>query len=199
MTIDTMTTPAHRKLSSAETAKVISVLTDAFADDPVIRWMYSGDETYRSAFPRFLRAFGGPAFDEGTVFLERDRRAGAMWIAPGSAPDDLAIQQCLLDTVAEDRQGDLFEVFGAMEAAHPRFQHWYLPWFGTDAAWQSQGVGGSFLERCLEFVDASHLPAYLETPNPRNIPFYERHGFRVIGQAQHGDCPPVGFMLREAR
>jgi hypothetical protein len=48
-------------------------------------------------------------------------------------------------------------------------------------------------------VDASHLPAYLETPNPRTVPFYERHGFEVTAVSQAGTCPPVTSMLRESR
>jgi len=55
------------------------------------------------------------------------------------------------------------------------------------------------MEYCLGVVDASHLPAYLETPNPRNVSFYERHGFAVTGDAQSGTCPPVVFMSRAAR
>jgi hypothetical protein len=55
------------------------------------------------------------------------------------------------------------------------------------------------MERCLEVVDASQLPAYLETPNPRTISFYARHGFEVTGVAQSGSCPPVTSMLRPAQ
>ena len=51
------------------------------------------------------------------------------------------------------------------------------------------------MKACLRVVDESHLPAYRETPNPRTISFYERHGFEVIGDAQAGACPPVVFML----
>lgn len=29
-----------------------------------------------------------------------------------------------------------------------------------------------------------HLPAYLDSPNPRNVSFYERHGFVVTGEAR---------------
>jgi hypothetical protein len=47
-------------------------------------------------------------------------------------------------------------------------------------------------------VDAHQLPAYLETPNPRNITFYERHGFEVTGRAIAGEFPPVTFMMRRA-
>lgn len=74
-----------------------------------------------------------------------------------------------------------------------------LKWFGVDAALQGRGLGGQLMKACLGVVDASHLPAYLETPNPRNISFYERHGFEVTGEAQAGACPPVVFMLRTSR
>jgi ribosomal protein S18 acetylase RimI-like enzyme len=69
----------------------------------------------------------------------------------------------------------------------------------VDTALQGRGLGGQLIEPCLEIIDASYLPAYLETPNPRSIAFYERHGFEVTGEAQAGACPPVAFMLRAAR
>jgi ribosomal protein S18 acetylase RimI-like enzyme len=86
-----------------------------------------------------------------------------------------------------------------MDEAHPTFAHWYLPWFGVDPALQGVGLGGELMEQCLRIVDQDHLPVYLETPNPRSLPFYERQGFAVTGRAQAGACPPVTSMLRAAR
>jgi predicted GNAT family N-acyltransferase len=40
-------------------------------------------------------------------------------------------------------------------------------------------LGGRLLTHCLTKVDADHVPAFLETPNPRTVPFYQRHGFEV--------------------
>jgi hypothetical protein len=86
-----------------------------------------------------------------------------------------------------------------MDAAHPTYPHWYLPWFGVDSVKQGKGTGGKLMERCLvETADADHLPAYLETPNPRSISFYERHGFKATGSAPVGGCPPITFMPRSA-
>jgi hypothetical protein len=42
------------------------------------------------------------------------------------------------------------------------------------------------------------MAAYLETPNPRTVPFYERQGFEVTGEAAAGSCPPVTTMVRPA-
>src|SRR5262249_21392664 len=88
---------------------------------------------------------------------------------------------------------------GERETAPPGSPHWSLPCFAVDIALQGKRLGSQLMEPCLQIVDASPLPAYLETPNPRTISFYERHGFEVTGDAQAGTCPPVTFMLRAAR
>ena len=86
-----------------------------------------------------------------------------------------------------------------MEAAHPTYPHWYLPWLAVAPAGQGLGRGGRLLAATLQKVDATHLPAYLETPNPRTVGLYERHGFVVTGQAQAGANPPLTLMTRLAR
>ena len=79
------------------------------------------------------------------------------------------------------------------------FEHWYLPWLGVLPDGQGSGLGGRLLEHGLGIVDQQHLPAYLETPNPRTIRFYERYGFEVTAESRSGSCPPVSSMLRDAR
>ena len=102
-------------------------------------------------------------------------------------------------SVAPEQQEDLFAVLEQMDGAHPTFSHWYLPWFGVDGARQGRGIGNELMLKCLEIVDQDQLPAYLESPNPRNVSFYERHGFDVTGRAQAGDSPPIISMLRPPR
>jgi len=82
---------------------------------------------------------------------------------------------------------------------------WRLGDFSAVALWLPPRVDPdgdaivAVLTKTVGPVDEDHLPAYLESPNPRNISFYERHGFEVTGQAQAGACPPIVFMLRAAR
>ena len=101
--------------------------------------------------------------------------------------------------MASEQHEDMFSVLEQMDPAHPTFEHWYLPWLGVVAGAQGEGLGGQLLEHGLARVDQSHLPAFLETPNPRTIAFYERQGFVVTAESQSGDCPVVTSMLREAR
>jgi GNAT superfamily N-acetyltransferase len=182
-----------------EQTMALATLTLAFAADPVERWLYPESERYLAYFPKFLAAFGGGAFDEQTVWKLGEFSAVALWLPPGTEPDGDAITSVLADSVAPGQHDDMFAVLSQMDQAHPTYPHWYLPWFGVDAAMQARGLGSQLMKLCLGIVDASSLPAYLETPNPRTIPFYERHGFEVTGAAQAGTCPPVTSMLRAAR
>jgi GNAT superfamily N-acetyltransferase len=176
--------------------RVIATLVSAFRADPVERWLFPESQEYLARFPEFVAAFGGKAFEQQTAWRLGDFDAVALWIPPGSEPDTDAIVDVLSQSVGAERHDDMFSVLEQMDAAHPTYPHWYLPWLGVDRAHQGTGLGGQLLEQCLAVVDADHLPAFLETPNPRTIPFYERHGFAVTSTARAGTCPPVTSMLR---
>lgn len=187
--------PVHQD----ERKRAFDTLVLAFAADPVIRWFYPEARDYLMHFPEFLAAFGGNAFAEGTVWRLGEFSAVALWLPPRADLDGDAIVAALTETVAPAKHVDTFSLLSQMDDAHPRFPHWYLAWFGVDRAMQGRGFGGEFMKHCLTIVDEDHLPVYLDSPNPRNISFYERHGFEVTGEARAGECPPVISMLRAAR
>jgi GNAT superfamily N-acetyltransferase len=182
-----------------DSARAYATLSLAFVTDPAERWLYPDAHQYLTHFPRFLAAFGGRAFDEKTAWRFRDFYSVALWLPPGAEPDGDAIVDVLTESVATDKHEQLFSIFQQMDATHPTYPHWYLPWFGVDPALQGQGVGSVLMTRCLAIVDDDHLPAYLESPNPRNISFYERHGFEVVAATRAGNAPVITMMLRTAR
>jgi GNAT superfamily N-acetyltransferase len=182
-----------------EQERVIATVVSAFISDPVERWLWRGAWQYLTHFPVFVTAFGSAAFAADAVCTLEDFAAVALWIPPGAAPDGDRIVTVLRDTVPAEQHADAFAVLEQMDRAHPRRAHWYLPWLAVDPRRQHAGLGSRLLERGLARVDADHLPAYLETPNPRTVPLYERHGFDVVGSWKAGACPPITSMLRAAR
>jgi GNAT superfamily N-acetyltransferase len=186
-------------VGESERERALDVLVLAFAADPVERFLFPEADRYITHFPQFLAAFGGAAFSTDTVWRLEDFSAVALWLPPGADPDNDAILAVIAESVNPERHEDLFSVAEQMQEAHPSFPHWYLPWFGVDPCLQGRGHGSELMKYCLAMVDNDHLPAYLETPNPRTIPFYERHGFEVTAEARAGACPPIVAMLRSAR
>lgn len=184
--------------ATADQARVIATLVSAFIADPVERWLYPESFAYLTQFPAFVAAFGGEAFDKQTVWGLDEFTAVAMWLPPAAEAHGDTIVAALSNSVSAQKHADTFAVLEQMDAAHPKHPHWYLPWLGVDCARQRAGLGSHLLKQCLVRVDADHSAAFLETPNPRTVPFYERHGFRVTSVSQAGACPPVTSMLRPA-
>ena len=107
----------------------VATIVAAFADDPVERWLYPEEAAYLEHFPRFVTAFAG----EAVVSSAEDFAAVAMWLPPGVEPDGDAITTVLAGTVDPAKHEDTFAVAEQMDAAHPRFAHWYLPWLAVRA------------------------------------------------------------------
>jgi GNAT superfamily N-acetyltransferase len=95
----------------------------------------------------------------------------------------------------------LVDMLSAAEKGHKNAisaPHWYLMILAVRPDKQGQGLGKKLLEHGLKRVDGDRLPAYLETSNKRNLPLYERFGFKVVhsGEFAKGGSPFWG-MLRE--
>jgi len=66
-----------------------------------------------------------------------------------------------------------------LHSQHARKDDVYLYIIAVAAEHRRKGVGGELLKRMLAGVTPGRR-VYLETSNPDNIPFYEKHGFRIL-------------------
>ena len=177
-------------------AAATSVITLAFASDPVARWTYPDPDQYLEHFPAFVRAFAGRSFTQGTAYLSPDGGGAALWLGPRIEPNEDELLGLIWSSTSDQVQKDLFPMLQQMEAFHPSEPHWYLPMIGVEPSRQGSGVGSALLQHTLATCDVDGLPAYLESTNPRNISLYERFGFEQIGVIRAGDAPPLFPMLR---
>jgi ribosomal protein S18 acetylase RimI-like enzyme len=181
--------------ASAEAAFATIIL--AFGTDPAARWSWPHPEDYLRNMPLLARAFGGKSFALGTADAIDGFAGVALWLPPGVAPDEEALGSLIERTAPASIQQDAAGVFEQMASFHPHEPHWYLPLIGVDPARQGQRLGDRLLAHALARCDADHLPAYLESSNPRNLSFYQRHGFEPLGKIQVGSSPTLVPMLRK--
>lgn len=83
-----------------------------------------------------------------------------------------------------------------MGSYHPSEPHWYLPLLGVDPVYHGKGLGSAVLKHATSKFDNENVLAYLESSSRRNIPLYERHGFKVLGTIQVKKFLPIVPMLR---
>ena len=79
---------------------------------------------------------------------------------------------------------------------HPEELHWYLWILGIDTSQQGRGLGVLLMEPVLARCDLDGIAAYLESSNPRNVPFYERQGFEVRSEFHPEGGPLITGMWR---
>lgn len=179
--------------------QIVDVITLAFSSDPVARWMYPTSQQYLEYFPNFIRLHGGKAFETGTAYYVDNFAAASLWLPPGFQSDENGLISLFESTVAPELQETLFGIFEQLGIFHPQEPHWFLPMIGTDPTRQEMGCGSVLLKHGLKACDRDNLPAYLESTNPRNIPLYERFGFKLLGKIQVGSAPPIFPMRRDPR
>jgi ribosomal protein S18 acetylase RimI-like enzyme len=179
-------------------SSLVATITAAFSTDPVARWVYPKAADYFRWFPNFIRAFAGPAIDDGSALYTSNYSGVALWLRPGAHPDEDALAKVVYETLPEERHAEMFELFEKMDAGHPAEDHWYLPMIGVDTYRQNLGIGSGLMKVALERSDREGLPAYLESSNPRNISLYLRCGFKSVGEIKAGGSPPLVRMLRRA-
>ena len=179
-------------------SSAISTIVLGFAADPMARWVWPDSSQYLRVMPQFVNAFGGRAFEYGTAYITEGAHAAALWLPPGVEPDEAEMGAVVEKSLRPQISEDIAAVQKGMAEHHPREPHWYLPLVAADPNWIGHGLGTSLMKHALRRCDEEGIAAYLESSNPRNISFYQRLGFRIVGEIQSGSSPVMTPMLRPA-
>ncbi len=196
-----------RSATSSDRAKLADALASAFSQDPLFTWMAGAgpnkplEPKLRVLFDTFLK------FDlereQHLVFADENDLGVAIWKAPNKwkmpTGDMLRALPSMLRAFGT-KAPRMIGAISAIEKVHPKEEHYYLEALGTRQDMQSKGVGSAVIRHMLDRCDAEGMPAYLESSNVRNVPFYARHGFEATGEIPVGKgAPTVTAMWREPR
>lgn len=195
-----MSLPKVRSVSGSSDHEVaINAITLGFVSDPVMRWAWPDPKAYLETMPKFSEAFGAKAFSNDTAHIVDEGKAAALWLPPGEQVDADPVVTVLTASMSSERLDEMLYILEEMENYHPDEDCWYLSIIAADANFMGQGLGAALMKHALREADEKGLPAYLESSNIRNVPFYERHGFEVMGEIQIGSSPIVRPMIRSPR
>jgi ribosomal protein S18 acetylase RimI-like enzyme len=188
-----------RIATAGDLSGICRALRRSFWDDPFMGYLLpDGVAGREKRMEGLMRMEAEPTIPEGTVFTSTDGDAAAIWKAPGKwkmGGTEMVKQLPLAMSVL---RGGLVRGLGAltmMEKKHPTEPHWYLAVLGTVPEAQGKGKGTSVMQPILDRCDDEGLPAYLESSKERNVPFYERHGFKVTEVIELPKGGPQGWLM----
>ncbi len=177
-----------RPATRTDTAALSRVLGRAFYEDPVMCWLLPDPQARRRKLHRLFAALtrhhhlsrGG--VEVAAAGSDAAIGAAALWDPPGRwqhtpAEELRAAPGMLLAFGTAVRRG--MRLTEMMKAHHPEEPHWYLAVIGSDPQVRGTGLGQALMASRLDRCDAEHAPAYLESSNEANVPYYQRFGFEV--------------------
>ncbi|NLU84014.1 GNAT family N-acetyltransferase [Rhodococcus sp. HNM0569] len=205
--------PETRPATHDEIPAVAAVLAEAFESDPVMAAMLPDPVTRTRRLGRLFATevrhhhFAGGGVD---IAVDGDGTIGgaAVWDPPGRWRQSAwagwrMLPQHIHALGARAVAGARID--RAFERAHPAEPHWYLSMIGTAGAARGGGFGKALLTSRLAVADGEGMPAYLESSNIANVPYYERFGFAPHGEidvvpARNGKPAVVAYaMWRDPR
>jgi len=195
--------PGVTAFTPAQWRPAVATLVSAFAEDPVAVHLFPDPAKRTPGMAHIFRMGLRYGQKYGWVDVVNSDGAVAVWIRPEyNTPNWIRM-------VGAGILATPFTVGGRATSRMLRFEHfisacrmrtvdgahWYLFCIGVRPDQQGQGLGAALIRHGLERVQAMGIPCYLETANARNLPFYQKNGFRVAGGKHLQDDGPGVWSL----
>ena len=174
-----------REIQKADVPHAAEALGKAYATNPAVLAAYGGNPTATLLFRIGIE--GSLKYLPGHIFVaELDGQVvGAMQITKWPAcsrPPSLKMMPSAWS--ATRGLGPLMRMVKMMRAwgkRDPKQPHWHLIILGVAPDFQGKGIGSRMMVFYCDIVDRDMIEAYHET-GPENVHFYERFGFKVVGE-----------------
>lgn len=170
---------------STQIKQVAKILTESFLDDPSFSFIFGDNSHQVSALNAFFEIFVTDAMQRGEITIAPDEQGACIWYPASVEIFNEQFEDTLgkiINTISEiageessKRFEKLIEKVGENE---PTQKHCEIFFIGLKPDARRKGIGKSLLKPILDYADINQVGCYLVSSNPRNISFYERHGFQ---------------------
>ena len=195
-----------RAANTQDVDECAGVLAAAFHPDPGTIVFIPDDQERAAILPGFFRTFVRAALSEdASIVVAGEPITGvASWFGPerhGPSPDAMGAHGfgAILERSGPDATGRLLEMLQEIEINHEQLAtepHMRLEFFGVTPAAQGTGIGTALIEHGHRRADELGIACYLETFTEHNVRYYERRGYRTVGEFNIGDGVRGYGMLR---
>src|ERR1019366_7785654 len=165
---------------------IVNILTNSFDDNKSVNYIIRQDKKRVDRIKNLMEYSFDMCYYFGEVFLSDDKKGCALILLPDKKKTNL--KSILLDmkliisciglsnvTKAMDREARIKKL-------QPTDLMYYLWFIGVDPKEQNRGIGSGLLGEIIKEGFSKGRPVYLETSTVKNIPWYEKFGFKIYNE-----------------
>jgi ribosomal protein S18 acetylase RimI-like enzyme len=169
---------------------ITDILTRSFIDNKSINYIIKQDEKREQR----IRGLMEYSFDIcnlfGDVFISDDRNGCALIVMPDR--NKVTIKSILfnikmvLSVIGLSNIKKVISRESAISKIHPGKSIYYLWFIGVQPSEQGRGIGSQLLNEIIQKGTSEKKTICLETSTIKNIPWYEKHGFKIYRELDFG-------------
>ena len=165
---------------------IVNILSSSFEDNKSVNYILKQDKKRVDRIKNLMEYSFDMCYYFGEVFLSDDKKGCALILLPDKKKTNL--KSILLDmkliisciglsnvTKAMDREARIKKL-------QPTDLMYYLWFIGVDPKEQNRGIGSGLLGEIIKEGFSKGRPVYLETSTVKNIPWYEKFGFKIYNE-----------------
>ena len=178
-----------RRVSEEEYEKAVEILTEAFFEDPMIKYVFKDRERkeIRRLYGVMTKAYA-PSSD---IYFDSEEPNGMIqWIDSEKEPGVMAWLRSGAMRMIGSPVSSLFrlmktgmEIFKTQKECM-KGHNLHLILLAVLPRKQGMGIGKKLMNLFIQEADSRGLPCYLETQNPSNLGYYESFGFSVVKEIE---------------
>lgn len=184
--------------SSDRLIQLASVFGRSFVVEPMLCWSLGDHGDLAQRFSRAFEYFLEGLIPLGMVWEAGNAEGAAVWVPPkgASAWQEAQTRDGRTEELTLDGGRRYSRFWEWVESKIPDEPLWHLDSVAVEPEARGRGIGTALIEHGLARARADRLGAVLETGNPRNVPYYEAFGFRVVDEAEAPDKGPCIWFMR---
>jgi ribosomal protein S18 acetylase RimI-like enzyme len=205
MTVMTQTAVPVSALERSQFAVAHQTLVDAFGQDPMVVYFFPRTSKRVAGCVQIFRVTLRHGLCGGVVDVVQGGQGVAIWLQSEYASLSLWSMWRLgfpaaglaLGFRASRRILQFMHELELRRKDSLAGPHWYLLNLAVRPELQGQGLGSTLLRYGLNRAQQQGRPCFLETSKAGNVPFYQRHGFRVVSEGRPSTGgPPVWSFVK---
>jgi ribosomal protein S18 acetylase RimI-like enzyme len=172
---------------------VIDILHKSFMENMSVNFVVKQDKKREARIKKLMEYsyFHGEKF--GKIYLSKDKNACAIVLIPSKKKTSFKSiiwdLKLVFNCIGISNVSKVLKREGEIKKHHPKFPFFHLWYIGVNPEFQGLALGTEMMARIIHDAKELNLPIYLETSNPRNFPFYEKLGFRLISELDNLGYP----------
>lgn len=169
---------------------VAGILIRSFVDNKSVNYIIKQDEKREQRLKHLMEYSFDICNLFGDVFISDDRKACALIVVPDRKK--VTIKSILLDikmALSVTGFSNIKKAISresAIKKIHPAVPLYYLWFIGVEPSQQGHGTGSKLLTEIIQKGLSENRTICLETSTLKNIPWYEKHGFKTYRELDFG-------------